>query len=124
MVSYRVRHCHLKRLSDGVPFLEGCADRSEGENDSSSSYKYCKLELVKLFIFNYVKLNMFLFTSQARFAIPTDNARFMLIVDTQLHITWTRTRNDLKNYWVNEDGEDDPDRTRAKPPCNVRIVQY
>ena len=123
MVRNRVRHCRPAKFSDGVPLLEGCAGRSEGESDSSASYKYSKLEVINLFMINYVKLNMIIFTWQARFAIQTDNVRFMLIVDTQLHVTWMRTRNDLKNHWVNEDGEDDPDRARARPPTNVRSVQ-
>ena len=69
VVRNRVRHCRPARLFDRVPFLEGCAGRSEGEDDSSASYKYFKLELIYLFIFNYVKLNLLLFTWQARFAI-------------------------------------------------------
>ena len=66
---------------------------------------------------------MILFNWQARFAIQTDNSKFMLIVDTQLHVTWTRIRNNLKNNWVNEDGEADLDRARARPPSNIRSVQ-
>ena len=62
MVRNRVRHCHPARLSDGVPFLEGCAGRSESEDDSSASCKYNKLEVINLYIVNYVKLNMILFT--------------------------------------------------------------
>ena len=43
-------------------------------------------------------------------------------MDTQLHTTWMRTRNDLKNHWINEDGDEDPDRARTRPPSNVRSV--
>ena len=82
MVRNRVRHCRPARLSDRVPFLEGCAGRNEFEDDSSASCKYSKLKVINLFMINYVKLNMIIFTWQARFAIQTDNARFMLIVDT------------------------------------------
>ena len=46
----------------------------------------------------------------------------MLIVDTKLHTTSTCTRNDLKNHWINEDGDEDPDKARARPPSIVRSV--
>ena len=46
----------------------------------------------------------------------------MLIVDTKLHTTSTCIRNDLKNHWINEDGDEDLDRARARPPRNVRSV--
>ena len=59
---------------------------------------------------------------RTRFAILIDNPRFMLIVDTQLHTTWTCTRNDLKNHWINEYGDEDPNRVRTRPPSNVRRV--
>ena len=65
---------------------------------------------------------MLLYTRQARFAIQMDNARFMLIVDTHLHVTWTRTRNDLKNHYINKDGDDDPDMPRSRPPNSIRSV--
>ena len=46
----------------------------------------------------------------------------MLIVDTKLHTTSTCTRNDLKNHWINEDGDEDPDKARSRPPSIVRSV--
>ena len=82
MVCHHVRHCRPARLFDGVLFLKGCASRSKGDDDSSASCKYCKLEFIYLFIINYVQFNMILFTWMTRFAIQTDNTRFMLIVDT------------------------------------------
>ena len=44
----------------------------------------------------------------------------MLIVDNQLHVTWTRTRNDLKNHMINKDDEENPEKARARPLSNVR----
>ena len=62
MVRNRARHYRPARLFDGVPFLEGCTGRSEGEDDSSASCKYSKLDVINLFMINYVKLNMIIFT--------------------------------------------------------------
>ena len=43
----------------------------------------------------------------------------MRIVDEQLHNTWIRARNDFKNHWLHEGGEQDPAKAREVPPDNI-----